>query len=424
MVILYCRHHKQQRRRPKLLLHPFYFTMLQLLLLIVVVTLLLLALPQASSFSAAIPTPSTASKTDKTVVVYGIGQCPELTLLTSKLLCKEKFKTYCICNSDKVYASNNLMYGEEYAKMVKEGEGTSNNLKDGGGDDDAVNRVKLIYDGTSIQTALQQATSIVFVGHTTPIDISAMSMLLETAIEKESEEEDENEDVSKTKAVELFQPLSKIVYVSTMGVTNRGKGGIGGFFGGGGSGGGANAEILKSESYLRDLVAKNKDMDLTIIRAGQLKGGGPGPNHRNPEHIQGVDDWGLSKRYYNSILNGVEARVTMAHDKYTLGLKSSMSKEGKDGDGSSITNTAVTKGDTITMPNSFQLMQTKTSTFDPLPYESNRIVVATGIVACLTGGDFNKKKTNDNNVLEFSIGSASGKQPPTLDEWYDVLENL
>ena len=318
---------------------------------------------------------STTTPTKPTVVVYGIGQSSELTLLTSKMAAKEGWKSYCICSTDKEYACRNLMYGEEYAKAGK--------------DDDFPTKAKPIHDGSSIQCALQEATAIVFVGHDQPIDTSAISMLVETAMEKEEEDDDDAAE---------FQPLSKVVYLSTMGVTKKGGGG---FFGGGGGG---DPKIQQSETFLRDMISKTDgNVDLSIVRAGSLKGGGPGPNHQSDDHVEGIDDWGLSVRYYNTLINGVEARVTMAHDKYTLGI----------GDG------AITKGDTIEMPNKIKVMSTKTSTFDPLPYETNRIVAASAIMACITG---DKKGKDD--VLEFSISGASGNQPPTLEEWNTVLQDL
>ena len=68
------------------------------------------------------------------------------------------------------------------------------------------------------------------------------------------------------------------------------SGGGGGFFGGG------NQATKNSEEALAK-IAKANNLDFSIVRAGKLKGGGPGGDAEgNP-----AQDFGLDKIYYNSI---------------------------------------------------------------------------------------------------------------------------
>lgn len=159
--------------------------------------------------------------------------------------------------------------------------------------------------------------------------------------------------------------------MSKMGVS-RAKGG---FFGGG------DAKLLESESLLRD-ICKTKSLDLSIVRAGNLKGGGPG--------VSG-NEFGLDRCYYNTLLDVVEASVTMAHDKYTLGLD-------------------CRKGDTIEMPNMIAQMGSKSS-FEACDYESNRIVAARGVVAA----------SLYDAPIEVTISAAKAIEPPSLEAWHDAF---
>ena len=70
-------------------------------------------------------------------------------------------------------------------------------------------------------------------------------------------------------------------------------------------------------------------------------------------------------------------------------------------------------GDTIEMPNLFQVMGTKSS-FDVFPYDTNRIVAAGGTVAA----------TLKEGSIEFSVSTAKGNQPPTPEDWEDILASL
>eukprot|EP00797_Seminavis_robusta_P012089 Sro1929_g306110.1 n/a (240) ;mRNA; r:17139-17858 len=237
------------------------------------------------------------------------------------------------------------MYGSDYANAGIDVEGNA----------------KPISDSEDMGAALGDATSLVLVGNDNPVEASTLETFLKYSSEK----------------------LEKIILISKMGV----KGGGGGFFGGG-----ANKAVLQSEEGLAKL-AKDKNLDFSIIRAGITKGGGPGEVDEDGDAIQ---PFGLDKTYYNTIIDVVEYKVTLAHDKFSLGADT----------------TSVVQGDPHSMPNMMTQMGTKTS-FDPSPTDTNRIVAASAAVAAL-----------DMGPLEISVGTAEGKAVPTSEEWKELLEPL
>ena len=152
--------------------------------------------------------------------------------------------------------------------------------------------------------------------------------------------------------------------------------------------------MLHTENDLRD-VCNDQNLQLTIVRGGYiLKGGGPGKTSEW--------DFGLSKTYYDTLFDIMEASVTMSHDKFTLGVK-------------------CTSGDTIEGPNLMQKMGTKSS-FDPQLYESNRINIGNAIVASILY-DFDRDN-NNKNFLDFSVSAEEGEVPPTQQEWEQTLNSL
>ena len=310
--------------------------------------------------------PSAATK-PSTLVVYG-DQYKYLPLIVSKIAAKRGIKTYCICGTGTEKNCRRLLYGEEYAKLEKV-------------DDDKVHPISSPDD---MQVALQAADCMVLVGNEEPLDSKTMSTLVNIASEKDGATKDEN-----------FVPLSKIVLLSKMGATKKGGGG---FFGGGG--GGKDGAILQSETFLQD-KAKEKGLDLAIVRAGVVvKGGGPGD--ADPETGL-THDFGLNRFVYTKFLDVVEATVAMAHDRYTLGAD-------------------VTAGDkyaTESAPNMLQIMGTKSS-FEEVPYETNRIVAAEAVVAAL----YQLYENNQGKPLDFSVSTKKGRAPPTPEEWSELLKNI
>jgi hypothetical protein len=268
-------------------------------------------------------------------VLYG-PQERVMLLLTAKLAAKEMDETSVICESGAESLCRRFMYGTEYEeKGVDEG-----------------GKANPISKPDDMEAALKKSSVIFFIGCDTPIDEKAATTLINAAGEE----------------------LSKVILLSKMGVT-RSKGG---FFGGG------NSNLLESEKRLRD-ICSSKNLELSIVRAGNLKGGGCG---------EAGKDFGLNEAYYNTLVDVVEASVSMAHDKYTLGAD-------------------CTLGDSIEMPNMFTQLGTKSS-FDPCPSDSNRIAVAAGAVAAAL----------KEGQIEISVSSAKAEQPPSSDEWNEILESL
>jgi hypothetical protein len=270
-------------------------------------------------------------------VVYG-PQSRELLLLTAKIAAQEGIDTWCICAPGTEKGCRNLMYGHDYAA----------------GDKDEPGRVKLVSDGQEIQDALEKADSMVMICYDNPIENKAVMTLLNAA----------------------GPNLSKIVLLSKMGVTKA----KGNFFGGS-----DELRLLECEKYLRKTCEERK-LDLSIVRAGILKGGGPSEKDGSA--------FGLDKCYYNTIIDIVESRTAMAHDQFTLGVD-------------------CTRGDTIEIPNLFSQMGTKSS-FDPLSSESNRIVVSSAAVGALMA----------DKPIEFSVSSAKGQALPTMDRWKKIFDEL
>lgn len=269
-------------------------------------------------------------------VVYG-PQSRELLLLTSKLAARENVETYTVCAPGTEIGCRRLMYGKEYADAAVDMEGNA----------------KPISDGGDMQSALMKATCLTLIGYDEPVDGSAVSTLIESS----------------------GPDLCKIVLLSKIGVTQA-KGGF--------LGGGKDTKLLESEKDIRK-IADDKNLKLSIVRAGTLKGGGPGVDD---------NDYGLSQMYYNSLIDSVEASVTMAHDRFTLGID-------------------VVKGDPLELPNMFTLMASKSS-FDPSPVETNRIVVAGATVAALLAEE----------PIEFSVSAAKGMELPSMEQWSEALGKL
>eukprot|EP00531_Pseudo-nitzschia_arenysensis_P003113 CAMPEP_0116138552 /NCGR_PEP_ID=MMETSP0329-20121206/12841_1 /TAXON_ID=697910 /ORGANISM="Pseudo-nitzschia arenysensis, Strain B593" /LENGTH=302 /DNA_ID=CAMNT_0003633539 /DNA_START=56 /DNA_END=964 /DNA_ORIENTATION=+ len=270
-----------------------------------------------------------------TSVVYSPSTSAiELVLLTTKLVAKEGQESFCICGPGQESKATKMMYGNT---------------------DDEENTIlgKPISSGDDMQDALSKVNTLFLVCYDNPIEEKALNTLLNTA----------------------GTDLSKVVMLSKMGAT---AGGGGGFFGGG-------SKLLDSENKVRSLC-KSKNLELSIVRAGVLKGGGPG----EPADL----DYGLSKTYYNTLFELSEATCTMSHDRFTLGVD-------------------CTKGDSVEMPNPITLFGTKTS-FDPYPYDTNRINAA---MACVMAAKHDKP-------VELSVGSAKGEELPSKEEWGEIMEKM
>ncbi len=267
------------------------------------------------------------------VVLYG-PTARELLLVTAKMAAREGFDASFVSAPGTEDGCRRLMYRTEFVGA------------------DPPGHARPVSSGEDIQESLEKSNCLIFVAYDTPVDTKSYTTLLSAAQEN----------------------LSKVVLLSKMGVT-RAKGG---FFGGN------DAKLLESETFLRGLC-KAKGLGLSIVRAGTLKGGGPGEEG---------NDFGLDRCYYNTLLDVVEASVTMAHDKYTLGLD-------------------CRPGDSVEVPNVFTQMGSKSS-FEACAYETNRIVVAGGVVAAAL----------HDTPIEFCVSAEKAREPPTMEAWRDAFSRL
>ena len=80
--------------------------------------------------------------------------------------------------------------------------------------------------------------------------------------------------------------------ISKMGVT-RAKSGPFGL--------GGDAALLENEKTIRQLAAQ-RGVDMSVVRVGILKGGGPGETQAEGEAVSGVEV-GLAKPYYDGLLD-------------------------------------------------------------------------------------------------------------------------
>ena len=268
-------------------------------------------------------------------VVFG-PQSRELLLLTAKIAAREGIITSCICSEGTEIGCRRLMYGMEYADIGV----------------DESDKARPISAGTDIGNALEACHSITLINYDTPVEQSLLNTLIQNA----------------------GPNLSKIVVLAKMGIT-RAKGG---FFGG------SDSTLMEAENRIRKVCAEKK-LALSIVRAGVLKGGGPGSDG---------NDFGMNKVYYNTIFDIVEANVAMAHDKFSIGAE-------------------VEAGDPVDLPNILSQMATKSS-FEPKRGETNRIVAAGATVAALLHPD----------PVEVSISSIKSDQLPTMLEWKKLFSKI
>jgi hypothetical protein len=268
-------------------------------------------------------------------VIFG-PQSRELLLLTAKLAAREGIATSCICSEGTDVGCRRLMYGTDYADVAI----------------DDPSRAKPISTANDIGLALESCDAITLINYDAPVEASLLNTLISNS----------------------GPNLSKIVVLSKMGVT-RAKGG---FFSG------TESKLSEAEAVIRT-TCREKNLRLSIVRAGVLKGGGPGKDG---------NDFGMNRVYYNTLFDIVEASVTMAHDKFTVGA-------------------AVEAGDPVDLPNMLSQMASKSS-FEPARGETNRIVAAGAAVAALLREE----------AIEVSVSSAKSEELVTMVEWNQLFSTI
>jgi len=269
------------------------------------------------------------------VVVYGTGP-KELTLLTSKIAAREGIDTSCICDESQALRYRRLMYGDEYAQAGVDVDGNA----------------KPVTEGEDIGAALKKAKCLILACYESSV----------------------TEETVRTFLKYTGDDFNKIVLMSKIGVT-KAKPSLFGI-------GGGDAKMLEQETFLRK-IAQEKNADLSIVRAGTVKGGGPGKG-----------DWGLDRSFYNTILDLLESRITEYYDEFTLGAECSL-------------------GDTIDPPNPVSQFSSK-STFEPRKEEVSRTVFAAATVAA----------SLYDKPIDFTVSSAKATELPTTEEWNSLLDGL
>jgi hypothetical protein len=273
-----------------------------------------------------------------TTFVYG-PQSRELLLLTAKIAAKDGIDTSFVCAPGTESGCRNLMYGPAYAAAGKDDPGNA----------------KPICQPEDMQRALERAECMILIGYDSPIDEKTINTFLEFSGDN----------------------LYKLVLLSKIGVS-RAKGGF--------LGGGDDVKLLECEKLL-SRICKDRNLGFSIVRAGSLKGGGPGEDNGNTSMA-------LDKSYYNTILDIVESKTAEAHDKFTIGAECLM-------------------GDPLEIPSLITRMSSKSS-FEPMPGETNRIVAA---AACVAASKFDTD-------IEVTVSSHKSRQVPTMEEFQTIFSSL
>lgn len=300
-----------------------------------------------SCFPALVPTPAhgrsaialraaqpTAIAAPAPVVVFGPGSL-DVRLITAKLAARAGFATSIIAGAG---AEN------QWRRFLGE---------------EASDDIALVSSPEDIGAALAEAAALCIVCDESPLPEETMVSALEAA-----------------------PKLERVVLLSKHGVT-RAQGGpfdrlTGGLF-----------ALKEGEEALAKALGEK---ELSIVRVGTLKGGGPG-RVEGGVVVSGVE-LGLAKTYYDSILELETALVTQAYDKFTLGAKCA-------------------RGDPIDPPNPVIKLANRGS-FEPRDDETSRIVACAAAVQAL----------RHPTALELSVSAAKGEAPPTSGQWEAIFNQL
>ena len=133
----------------------------------------------------------------------------------------------------------------------------------------------------------------------------------------------------------------------------------------------------------------------SVVRAGVLRGGGPGADVDGDGNAPGaLESVALDRFYYDTLAKLEEYFATTSFDKILQGA-------------------AVCDGDAYAYPNAMQRAM-RVDTFEPSDTDTPRTAVAGALVAAAgrTAG------------IELTVSSGKAKTPPSLDEWAAVLDEL
>ena len=277
-------------------------------------------------------------------LIYGPGSL-ELRLLTAKLAAKQGGEASVFAGDERSFQKDwrRLMYGKAYADAGIDAEGCARVLGSTG----------------ELGDCLASAQALVLVCDNKPLP----------------------EGIADTLFRNTGDDLKRIVMVSKMGITRAKPAGPFGI-------GGEDATIQASEAEVRKL-SEARGVDVSIVRVGTLKGGGPGNETAAAEQQVGLDI-----AYYNTLIQLDEYMCTAAYDKYTLGVE-------------------LSKGDPIDLANPL-LRAARKSDFSPFPDESSRVIAASAVVQAL----------RHPSAVELSVSSAKGETAPSPEEWEAAFNAL
>lgn len=275
-------------------------------------------------------------------LTFGPGSL-ELRLMTAKLAARNGGDAALYAGPDEKTQRRwrSLMYGKEY----------------GAADADAPGCARVMTTVEDLGASLSAAEALVLVCDTAPLEQSALDTLFNNA----------------------GDDLRRVVLISKMGVTRAKPAGPFGL-------GGGDAAIAAGEAALRKATSARDGLDLSIIRVGTLKGGGPGAAEGG--------ELGLSQLYYDGIVDLTTYMTTQSYDKFTNGAK-------------------VLRGDPCDLANPL-LRAGRASSFDPFEDEASRIVAAAAAVHAMTHPA----------AVELTVSAASGELPPTQAEWAELFEQI
>ena len=277
-------------------------------------------------------------------LVYGPGT-EALRLLTAKLAAQAGYGASLYAGEEgKLQAQwRKLMYGAEYAE----------------GGVDALGCARVLATVEDLGASLSGADALVIVCDNAPLQDGVASTLFGYSGEA----------------------LKRLVLVSKMGVTRAKPAGPFGI-------GGADAALQANEKSVCELAA-SKGIEVSIVRVGTLKGGGPG----EPDD-ESAGGYGLAKSYYDSMMDLTGFLCAQGYDKFTLGAK-------------------VQPKDPIDFANPI-IRAGRGTSFDAFDDETSAIVAAGAVVHAL----------GHPSAVELSVSAAEGKAPPTEAEWSQIFSGL
>jgi hypothetical protein len=328
-------------------------------LLMVLLNVLSLRVQVIDAFSS---TPTSASTNANHHVIVGTGSL-EVQLITAKLAIRYGDTCSIIGQSDSKFVSKctNLMYG---VKKDNDGDnGSNDDNTDNNNISDKNNLPEFISDGESISQALAKADDIIIVCEEKAVDDQYIQTLLSNS-----------------------PKIKHLALLSRQGGKFKSM---------------EDSIRKKCQAFSNDNGSDNETRDIafSVLRAGNLVGGGPGPVDKLEDEGEGkVEDFGLSKFFYDTKYDLSDAMITMSMDKFTMGAK-------------------ITPGDPFKAPNFFSKMMSNNS-FEPRDGDTGRTAAAHALLAAVRRSDGDGVKVG----VDVSISTEKSKKPLSFEEWDILLE--